>query len=128
MLKKIKRFSNLRGLRGRPRLANSRGEGEDPFSRRVRELIHAIPAGKVATYGQIAYLAGKPNGARQVAWILHSSTGKYRLPWQRVIGGRGAISLAGTDFYEQRRLLGGEGVRVDAGGRIDLDTFRWEPE
>jgi methylated-DNA-protein-cysteine methyltransferase-like protein len=100
----------------------------DPFSASVREWIIAIPPGKVATYGQIAHLAGKPWGARQVAWILHSQSEKYRLPWQRVIGASGRISLRpGLGFSEQRRLLRKEGVTVDPGGRIELGIFRWLP-
>lgn len=89
-------------------------------------MIAAIPRGKVATYGQIARLAGKPRGARQVSWILHSQSGKYRLPWQRVIGGKGRISLPlSNGFFEQQRLLRREGVEVDDRGRIDLNIFRW---
>ncbi len=83
----------------------------------------------MATYGQIAHLAGKPWGARQVSWILHSQSEKYRLPWQRVIGADGRISLPpGRGFAEQRRLLRGEGVAVDGRGRVDLDVYRWRPE
>jgi len=101
----------------------------DPFCASVREWIAAIPFGKVATYGQIAHLAGKPWGARQVAWILHSQSEKYRLPWQRVIGTNGRISLPpGKGFFEQRRLLRHEGVKVAARGRIDLKIFRWQAE
>jgi methylated-DNA-protein-cysteine methyltransferase-like protein len=101
----------------------------DPFSAHVREWIVAIPLGKVATYGQIARLAGKPRGARQVSWILHSQSEKYRLPWQRVIGANGRISLPlNRGFFEQRRLLRQEGVDVDDRGRIDLKTFRWQGE
>ena len=101
----------------------------DPFCAAVREVIAAIPAGQVATYGQVAHLAGKPWGARQVAWILHSQSEKYRLPWQRVIGASGRISLPpGRGFKEQRRLLRREGVAVEASGRIDLEKFRWLAE
>ena len=101
----------------------------DPFCTAARGWIAAIPAGHVATYGQIAHLAGKPWGARQVAWILHSQSEKYRLPWQRVIGAAGRISLApGRGLEKQRRLLHNEGVAVDARGRIDLEKFRWRPE
>jgi methylated-DNA-protein-cysteine methyltransferase-like protein len=99
----------------------------DPFCASVRAWISAIPAGRVATYGQIAHLAGKPWGARQVCWILHSQSGKYRLPWQRVIGAKGRISLPlNSGFFEQRRLLRQEGVKVDDWGRIDLKIFRWQ--
>jgi methylated-DNA-protein-cysteine methyltransferase-like protein len=105
-----------------------KGRG-DPFCAAVREWITAIPPGKVATYGQIAHLAGKPWGARQVAWILHSQSEKYRLPWQRVIGANGRISLRpGKGFFEQCRLLQTEGVVVNRGGRVDLKKFRWLAE
>ena len=101
----------------------------DPFCAAVRAVLAAIPAGKVATYGQIAHLAGKPWGARQVAWILHSQSTKFRLPWQRVIGANGRISLpAGKGFFEQRRLLRRERVKVDERGRVDLKAFRWRSE
>lgn len=90
-------------------------------------MIRAIPCGKVATYSQVARLAGKPWGARQVAWILHSQSGRYALPWQRVIGASGRISLPpGRGLEEQRRLLRLEGVAVSAGGGIDLEKFGWD--
>jgi len=120
------------GLRSRSEKSPSWSGGTqsaDPFCASVREWIAAIPPGKVATYGQIAHLAGKPWGARQVAWILHSQSGKYHLPWQRVIGADGRISLPpGRDFMEQRRLLRREGVTVDECGRVDLLLFRWQAE
>jgi methylated-DNA-protein-cysteine methyltransferase-like protein len=101
----------------------------DPFSASVRAWIAAIPRGKVATYGQIARLAGKPWGARQVSWILHSQSEKYGLPWQRVIGANGRISLPlNNGFFEQRRLLRQEGVKVGDRGRVDLKKYRWQEE
>jgi methylated-DNA-protein-cysteine methyltransferase-like protein len=99
------------------------------FEDRVKGVIKAIPRGKVATYAQVAALAGNDRAARQVIRVLHSSSDKDRLPWHRVINSKGGISLQrGRGFEEQRRLLTGEGVRVDAHGRIDLDEFQWEPE
>jgi methylated-DNA-protein-cysteine methyltransferase related protein len=98
------------------------------FERRAKDAIRSIPRGKVATYAQVAALAGNHKGARQVARVLHSSSIKERLPWQRVINSRGGISLKkGHGFEEQRRLLIKEGVQVDRLGRIDLDSFQWEP-
>ena len=98
------------------------------FERRAKDLIKAIPRGKVATYGQIAALAGNYRGARQVARVLHSSSDKDGLPWHRVINGRGRISLPrGRGFEKQKRLLGREGVCVNALGRIDLRDFQWDP-
>jgi len=98
------------------------------FERRAKEIIRSIPRGKVATYAQVAALAGNHRAARQVARVLHSSSDKERLPWQRVINSRGGISLKrGHGFEQQRRLLIKEGVRVNRLGRIDLDSFQWEP-
>jgi len=98
------------------------------FEERVKALILAIPRGRVATYAQIASLAGNYRGARQVARVLHSSSDKERLPWHRVINSRGGISLRrGRGFEEQRRLLKKEGVAVGQGGRVDLARFHWEP-
>jgi methylated-DNA-protein-cysteine methyltransferase-like protein len=103
-------------------------EKRSPFAKTVIEAIRRIPRGRVATYGQVAALAGNARAARGVAWILHSSSDAERLPWQRVIGGRGRISLPrGRGFAEQRRRLIAEGVAVDRAGRVDLETFRWEP-
>jgi methylated-DNA-protein-cysteine methyltransferase-like protein len=98
------------------------------FENRVKSVIKAIPRGKVATYAQVAALAGNHLAARQVVRVLHSSSEKDHLPWHRVINSRGGISLkSGRGFEEQKRLLIGEGVRVDGHGRIDLDEFQWDP-
>ena len=99
------------------------------FEERVKGVIKAIPCGKVATYSQVAALAGNHRAARQVVRVLHASSGKDRLPWHRVINSRGGISLGrGRGFEEQRRLLRREGVPVSRMGRIALGEFLWEPE
>jgi methylated-DNA-protein-cysteine methyltransferase-like protein len=98
------------------------------FEDRAKNAIRAIPRGKVATYAQVAALAGNYRAARQAVRVLHSSSAKDRLPWHRVINSRGGISLKrGRGFDEQRRLLLKEGVRVNRLGRIDLEEFQWEP-
>ncbi len=97
----------------------------DPFSERIRLAVKSIPFGRVATYGRIAALAGNPRGARQVSRILHSSSRKHDLPWHRVIGARGTISLPEGHGYElQRSLLEHEGIQFD-GERVDLERFGW---
>jgi methylated-DNA-protein-cysteine methyltransferase-like protein len=102
--------------------------GETPFTREVKKSVRSVPRGRVATYGQIAALAGRERGARGVAWILHSSAEKAGLPWHRIIGAAGRISLPrGRGFAEQKRRLVAEGIVVSPGGRIDLKRFRWEP-
>lgn len=98
------------------------------FTQKVIRLIQNIPSGKVSTYGQIAKLAGKPQGARGVSWILHSCTRSHRLPWFRVIGAQGKISIpwGSRGFQRQRRLLLEEDVNVSAEGKIDLADFGWK--
>src|SRR5512137_2393827 len=99
---------------------------DSPFTREGKKAIRSIPRGRVATYGQIAALAGREHGARGVAWILHSSSEAAGLPWHRVIGSPGRISLPpGRGFEEQKRRLAAEGVAVGPGGRVDLKRCRW---
>ena len=76
------------------------------FQKMLRQ-VRRIPRGKVATYGDVAYAAGFPGAARQVAWALHGSRG---LPWQRVVGAGGKILLSGEAAMEQRFRLENEGV------------------
>lgn len=101
---------------------------ETPFTRQVKDILRRIPRGRVATYGQIAAMAGRERAARGVAWILHSSSDSAQLPWHRVIGGEGRISLRrGRGFEDQKRRLAAEGIAVGRGGRVDLKRYRWEP-
>ncbi len=100
----------------------------ESFTERAKRAIKGIPSGKVATYGQIAALAGSPRGARQVVWILHSSWEKDRLPWHRVINTKGQISLGRGYGYElQKALLEEEGIVFGANDTIDLKRFGWQP-
>ncbi len=97
------------------------------FHKRTVAVIKRIPSGKVATYGQVAAMAGSPRGARQVVRTLHSSSDKEGLPWHRVINSKGMISLPpGRGFELQQRLLEDEGVEFDRKGRVDLERFLWE--
>lgn len=98
---------------------------DNSFSERVKQLIKQIPHGKVATYGQIAAYVGNPRAARQVAWILHSSSRKHNLPWHRVINSKGRISLPPHRRYEiQKKLLEQEGIIFEEDGSINLDIYR----
>jgi len=98
------------------------------FTRRVIKIIQNIPCGKVATYGQIARLAGNNRGARQVAWILHSSSGKENLPWYRVVNCAGRISLPrGAGYEHQKMLLLEEGITFSKDEVIGLKRFQWKP-
>jgi methylated-DNA-protein-cysteine methyltransferase-like protein len=99
------------------------------FSEKAKSIIKRIPRGKVATYGQIAALAGNPLGARQVAWVLNSSSRTDRLPWHRVINGQGRISLPkGRGYETQRALLAEEGVVFNQAGKLSLSKYQWQPQ
>lgn len=100
------------------------------FSRSVMAFVRKIPKGKVASYGQIARLAGKPNGARGVGWILNSSAEAHDLPWQRVLNSKGKISFPKkSDEYKlQKSLLKKEGIEFLGDGSIDLEIFGWRKE
>jgi len=98
------------------------------FTDRVKQRIKNIPRGTVATYGQIASMAGSPRGARQVVRILHSSSEKHNLPWHRVINKQGKIALKPGSGYElQKSLLEAEGVVFGLRDTIDLERFQWMP-
>jgi methylated-DNA-protein-cysteine methyltransferase-like protein len=97
--------------------------------RRVWSVVERIPAGRVATYGQVAELAGLPGAARQVGYALAALPDGSEVPWQRVVNVRGEIS-ARQDFDggpRQRLLLLDEGVVFSPEGRIDLGRFGWRP-
>ena len=88
----------------------------------IKKTIARVPYGKVATYGQIAKIAGFPGAARQVVWALRASSG---LPWHRIVGAKGKISLTGEAGFEQRIRLEMEGVRFH-GARVDMAEYEWK--
>ena len=103
------------------------------FKDLVIDFIKAIPKGKVATYGQIAGLAGAPRNARQVGEILHGIKDSVKdgddIPWQRVINAQGGISTYKIGHGElQKALLESEGVEVSAENKVDLSIYQWQPE
>lgn len=100
--------------------------------RAIHAVIRKIPRGRVATYGQVAELAGIPGGARIAAAALKTSARADRLPWQRVIGKagptRGRIAIHDpVGAAVQRQLLDDEGVEVDERGAVSLDRYGWLP-
>ena len=99
----------------------------DSVRGRIYEIVRRIPAGKVATYGQVAALAGARGHARQVGYALHGLPDGADVPWHRVINARGQISVRSSpgSGVDQRRLLEAEGVEFDHLERIDLSRFRW---
>jgi methylated-DNA-protein-cysteine methyltransferase related protein len=103
----------------------------DPSALRARiyRVVSRIPRGRVATYGQVAALAGIRGHARQVGYALHALPPRSRVPWHRVINARGGVSprsVPGADAL-QRVLLRSERVAFDREGRVDLARFGWRP-
>lgn len=96
----------------------------------IYATVQFIPSGSVATYGQIATLAGVPGYARQVGYALYRLRDLDTLiPWHRVVNAKGQISYSplryGSDDL-QRVLLAAEGIEFDHQGRIDLIKFGWK--
>ena len=99
---------------------------------RIYAVVRRIPVGHVATYGQVAELAGIPGGARVAGAAMKTSKPTDRLPWQRVIGKagktRGRIAIYDpVGAAIQRRLLEAEGVAIGDSGLIALDRYGWLP-
>ena len=94
---------------------------------RVYALVALIPAGKVATYGQIAGYIDRCT-ARMVGFAMAATPGERDIPWHRVINSQGMISIRANGERDmlQRLLLEAEGVCFDAKGRVDLNSFGWK--
>jgi methylated-DNA-protein-cysteine methyltransferase-like protein len=100
-----------------------------PSYRRIYAVVARIPRGRVATYGQVAWLAGLGEHARQVGYALYNTPDDVVIPWHRVINAKGEVSLRkmpGCDRYQQA-LLEDEGVVFDLKGRVSLERFGWKP-
>ena len=100
----------------------------------IYAVVRRIPTGRVATYGQVAALAGRAGHARQVGYALAALPAGTDVPWQRVINARGEVSArspmagpSGAREGYQRHLLEEEGVVFDLGGRVNLKEYRWRP-
>lgn len=95
---------------------------------KIYEVVKQIPSGKVATYGQIAALAGNPRMSRIVGYALHVNPNPDEIPCFRVVNRfgetSGSFAFGGPD--EQRRLLELDGIEFKSDGRIDLKKYIWE--
>ena len=99
---------------------------------RIYTQVRRIPCGRVATYGQIAALAGFPRHARSVGYALFAlrDTEEHRdVPWQRVINAQGRVSVRSEPGWEglQEQILREEGVEIRLDGSIDLKRYQWKP-
>lgn len=96
---------------------------------KIYDIVRAIPSGRVATYGQIAALAGNPRLSRVVGYALHVNPEPITIPCHRVVNreGRLAVSFAFGGIDVQAELLRQEGVEVSDDGVVDLSVYRWNP-
>lgn len=98
---------------------------------RIYAVVKRIPRGKVATYGQVAQLAGFSRGARLAGYALFRVAPDMDVPWQRVINAKGEISESpfrqGNDLL-QKVLLEAEGIVFDQNDRVSLAKYRWQPD
>lgn len=95
---------------------------------RIWQVVASIPPGKVASYGQVATMAGLPRGARQVGRVLAALPPDSNLPWFRVINSQGRISFpeGSKGFIEQKSRLQAEGISF-GGKSISHKQFGWQP-
>src|SRR5207237_7822069 len=125
----LSRNDDPRGARlpGEPGLA---GPPVNPFYHRIYRVVRNIPKGRVATYGVVARLAGRPGAARTVGWALSALPDESEVPWWRVLNAAGRSSLSGADHGSvvQRALLLREGVKFAPGGAGTLAAFGWPAE
>lgn len=109
--------------RSRTRADASTSTSTTQAAAQICRAVQAIPRGRVASYGQVAELAGLPGRARLVGRVLSLLPPNSGVPWQRVVNARGEPGLRGDDAQRQRRLLEREGVQVSSTGRVDLRRF-----
>lgn len=96
---------------------------KDTFQQEVYDVVAAIPSGQVVTYGQIAYLVGKPQCSRMVGHAMHNLPSEFHLPCHRVVNSRGRLA---PFWEEQRTLLEIEGVKFKRNGCVDLKVSQWQ--
>ena len=92
---------------------------------KIYEVVKSIPEGKVATYGQVALLAGNPRWARVVGYALHVNPYPGIIPCHRVVNREGGVAPGFAFGGEgiQRQLLESEGIVFELDGRIDLEKY-----
>ncbi len=99
-----------------------------PFRDSVLTFVARIPPGRLASYGQIALMAGYPRRPRQVGMVLKGLPEDTALPWHRVVNARGYVPSKGRWWGAQVQIerLRAEGIEVDEFGNLDLERFRWD--
>lgn len=96
------------------------------FTKVAITIIKNIPPGRVMTYGQIAWAAGSPSGARQIVRILHSMSEKHHLPWHRVVNAKGEIGFRDEEMFNiQKSMLESEGIEFLDPAKVKLELYQW---
>ena len=93
----------------------------------VYRLVKRIPRGRVTTYGELAKALRLPGGARSVGYAMAATPNGRGIPWHRVIGAGGKVTMPEPHASLQRRLLATEGVPIE-GTRIDMKLYAWSPK
>ncbi len=99
----------------------------------VYAVIKRVPEGRVATYGQIAAIIGFPKHSRYVGYALRKLTEGSRVPWHRIVNGKGEIASRSPKVRErdceseQHWRLQNEGIEFDERGRVSLKQYQWKP-
>lgn len=110
-------------------MSNRAGPRTPSTHQAILAVVRRIPRGRVATYGQVAALAGLARQPRLVGYALHALPSSTAVPWHRVINARGMVSVRsdGAASLSQRLLLEREGVQFDGRGRVSLERYQWRP-
>ena len=110
-------------------MSNRAGAGTVSTHQSILAVVRRIPRGRVATYGQVAALAGLARQPRLVGYAMHALPSGTTVPWHRVINARGMVSIRsdGVASLSQRLLLEREGVQFDGRGRVSLERYQWRP-
>ena len=93
----------------------------------VYRLVKKIPRGRVTTYGELAQTLALPGGARAIGYALAACPRGQGIPWHRVVGARGRITIPEPHAILQRRLLESEGIMTDSGRIVGMDRHAWTP-
>jgi methylated-DNA-protein-cysteine methyltransferase-like protein len=124
-----KRVASVRAANKRAKRKPAPSNADSTWQR-FYDVVRRVPRGKVATYGQIAEVAGLPGHARQVGYALAAIGRGTTVPWQRVINAQGRVSIRSAgegSTIVQQQALEREGVTFDAGGRVSLARYGWKP-
>jgi len=123
-------MATTKGKSRRPKgpLKSRSASGMSESAQAILTMIQQVPVGRVASYGQIARLAGYPRNSRQVGSILRKLPRGSETPWFRIVNSKGEISGRSNPDAEsyQREKLQSEGIEFDSEGRVSLKKFGWE--